>query len=142
MQKQLGLSGIVVLGLLFHAAASPVRAQVNTPWGYPRPVVSPYINLFRGGVNPAINYYGIVRPEVDFRRSIGGLQQQLIAQQQAAAAPEEYGVLPATGHLPTFRNYAHYFADRTGQSTAIAPRPPGGAVPRPAPTPAPPVRGR
>lgn len=31
-----------------------------------RPAFSPYLNLLRGG-NPVLNYYGIVRPEQEFR---------------------------------------------------------------------------
>ncbi len=31
-----------------------------------RPTFSPYLNLLRGG-NPVLNYYGIVRPEQEFR---------------------------------------------------------------------------
>jgi len=40
------------------------------------PSVSPYINLLRGG-SQALNYYGLVRPAVDFQSSISNLQQDV-----------------------------------------------------------------
>src|SRR4051812_20971970 len=41
----------------------------------PRPTVSPFLNLGRGGSNAAVDYYGLVRPQMDANRSIGDLQQ-------------------------------------------------------------------
>lgn len=34
-----------------------------------RPAFSPYLNLLRGGNTTLFNYYGLVRPEQDFRRA-------------------------------------------------------------------------
>jgi hypothetical protein len=145
MYERIGLTGTALAGLAFLWAAGPAWAQVYNPGAYPRPVVSPYINLLRGNVNPAINYYGIVRPEIDFRRSLIGLQGQLTAEQQAVAAQEQYGVQPFTGHATFFRNYSHYFAAPAGQNIAIGPRAGSTAPQRPA-TPttqtAAPARGR
>ena len=53
--------------LLLACVSTPARAQFQlgqrptTPFG--RPAVSPFVNLFRGGAGPGINYYGIVRPQ-------------------------------------------------------------------------------
>ena len=44
------------------------RPQTGNP--YAQPVFSPYLNLLRRGTNPAVNYYGLVRPEIDFRNSL------------------------------------------------------------------------
>jgi hypothetical protein len=139
MQKRFLLTGAAVLGLLILTMASPVRAQVYNPGAlYQRPVVSPYINLLRGGGTPAINYYGIVRPEFEVYRSIRGLQQEAAAEQQAITSQEAYGVQPVTGHVTYFRNYSHYFAG--GQNVPIGPRQVS-ATQRPATT-APPARTR
>jgi hypothetical protein len=138
MYERIRLTGTALAGLAFLWAAGPAWAQVYNPGAaYSRPVVSPYINLLRGtanGVNPAINYYGIVRPEIDFRRSLIGLQGQVTAEQQEIAAQEQYGVQPFTGHAAFFRNYSHYFPGGAGQNIAIGPRAGSTAPQRPATT--------
>src|SRR5262245_58747136 len=59
--------------------ASSYRPGLN-PSGIP--AYSPYLNLLRPG-NPAfMNYYGLVRPELDFRAAVRGLQQQVTANRQ------------------------------------------------------------
>src|SRR5262245_36403130 len=89
----------VLLGLLLVLAAGPVGSQGPANLN-PRqnPKFSPYLNLLRQGSDPAINYYGIVRPEITFRSSIQRLQQEqatLGAQEQDLAT---YMALPPTGH--------------------------------------------
>ena len=54
--------------------------QADNP--YARPTVSPYLNLLRPGASPAINYYGLVRPQQQFQSDIGQLDQQSSALQQ------------------------------------------------------------
>jgi hypothetical protein len=77
---------------------------------FSRPPVSPYVNLFRGG-NPAINYYGLVRPEQQQLQ----LQQQVLQQQQELRLAEAGGLgasnaLPLqTGHGARFNSYNQYF---------------------------------
>jgi hypothetical protein len=102
-----------------------VRPQTNP---YARPVFSPYLNLLNGNTNPAINYYGLVRPEIDFRNSLQQLQQQVNTLPTTPGVPDVAG-LPVTGHTTQFLNYSHfYFA---GQSAGAAGRRPTGpqAVP-------------
>jgi hypothetical protein len=111
------------------------RAQAPAPYNRPqtnpfaRPVFSPYLNLLRGGTNPAINYYGLVRPEIDFRNSILGLQQQVDAQAAATATAEGAGAL-GTGHPTQFNNLSHYFNYQGGPG----PRRPGAGPAVTAPT--------
>ena len=82
-----------------------------------RPTVSPYINLARPDVDPAISYYGIVRPDVGFRASIQQLQQQgaelAVGQQDLTTA-----VLPPTGHASGFQNQSKYFMTKGARATA------------------------
>jgi hypothetical protein len=92
---------IIVLGL----SASVARAQ--SPVGAPPPPYSPYLNLLRPGANPAINYYGLVRPQQDFARSMQSIQGQLLNTQQAIA-DQASGDL-TTGHPTYFMNYGGYF---------------------------------
>lgn len=95
---------------------APLRPGGITPNA--RPAVSPYINLVRPGTAPAINYYGIVRPEIAFRNSILGLQgdveanRQLITTGRDASGPGA-GVL-ATGHSAVFLNTGGYFLNSAG----------------------------
>jgi hypothetical protein len=125
-------------------AAQQAQAQVPFPANragpYTAPAYSPYLNLLRGG-NPAVNYYGIVRPQIAFNNAVQGLQQQIntVAAQSYAPTTTDAG-LPMTGHAASYMNYSHFFPGLTG----VAGRPvaPAGAVTRPitrptAPTPAP-----
>jgi hypothetical protein len=98
-------------------------AQGRPAGGVNTPTISPYLNLARPGASPAINYYGLVRPQQDFARSIYGLQLQGQLQQQSLSELQAGGVLP-TGHTIGFLNYGGYFLS-TGAGrplgTAVAP---------------------
>jgi hypothetical protein len=69
------------------------------------------LNLLRGDVNPGINYYGLVRPELEFRRDVQGLQNQLTQGFSSVnQAIDQASGLPLTGHGVSFMNTGHYFA--------------------------------
>jgi hypothetical protein len=104
-----------------------VRPQMANP--YARPVFSPYLNLLNGNTNPAINYYGLVRPEIEFRSSLQQLQQQVNALPPAPGVAE-IGI-PVTGHTTQFLNYSHFFAGPGPNAGAAGRRPTSGpqAVP-------------
>jgi hypothetical protein len=91
------------------------RAQVNLPGmpqnPYVRPPVSPYLNLNRDGV-PAINYFGLVRPQMQTAQQLQTLQmQQAQMAQLGFAGDETTGAtgLAMTGHNAQFFNYSHYY---------------------------------
>src|SRR5438105_2383706 len=77
MRKLLCLTA-VSLGL----CTGSVHAQGFYPGGAytpgNRPAYSPYLNLLRrdNPLGAAGNYYGLVRPEINFRNSIGQLETQ------------------------------------------------------------------
>jgi hypothetical protein len=102
------------LGLLLGSACllAPQTASAQAP--YSRPAVSPYLNLLRGDSPAGINYYGIIRPEVDFRSSIQRLQQQAQATQQAFTEAQTSTVPSPTGHAAGFMNHNTYFQSFTG----------------------------
>jgi hypothetical protein len=81
---------------------------------FPHAPISPYLNLARGG-NSAINYHGLVRPQVGFQQSIFGLQQQVsgLGQQQVLQS-EAARSSATTGHPTRFFNYSHYFMNQGG----------------------------
>lgn len=113
------------------AAQPPLGPRPLT--GVNTPPVSPYLNLLRPGTSPAINYYGLVRPEMNFLNSVQALQAQLGYAQQAAAL--QAGEVGTTGHPVYFLNYGSYFLNTTGQSSvaggpqAPARAPLGGGLP-------------
>jgi hypothetical protein len=110
---------LTVIGLVI--SVSSVHAQTGRPFGgAPNPPYSPYLNLVRPGANPAINYYGLVRPQNDFARSVQSLQGQLNSTQQSMA-DQAGGDGLITGHAIYFMNYGGYFmntgAGPTGATT-------------------------
>jgi len=98
----------VIVGLTI--SATTVTAQPPPPGGYARPpAFSPYLNLNRGG-SPAINYYGLVRPEVQFRQSLLRLSNDVATNQQALGTGNPgLNDMPFTGHPTQFMNLGGYF---------------------------------
>jgi hypothetical protein len=82
-----------------------------------RPAFSPWLNLNRQGNGPTLNYFGLVRPQMNFNNSIQQLQQQTTGlqqqQQQQSTAPSE---LPPTGHASGFLNHSKYFLNSGGST--------------------------
>ncbi len=139
--KRFTLAALAAVALL--PALAPGRASAQFPYQQPlgvnpskRPAISPYINMMQGG-NPAINYYGLVRPQMDTNRAIQRLaigQQQQFGQAQPGGAflsnqDGNLGGMPATGHATSFFNYSTYFPAGTagGQTGAssVGQRPAG-----------------
>src|SRR6478672_9100265 len=113
------LTWAALIGTLAIATA----ANAQPPLG-PRPLtgvntppVSPYLNLLRPGTSPAINYYGLVRPEVNFMNSVQALQAQLGYAQQAAGVTQ-FGEPGTTGHPAFFLNHTSYFLNTGGSAAA------------------------
>ncbi len=108
----------IVLALTALATALTLGAvnaqQPGMPYTQPysAPVLNPYLNLLNRG-NPAINYYGIVRPQIQQGQQLQTLQfglnrtaAEVNAAETAATTP---GVLAATGHTVGFMTYTRYF---------------------------------
>jgi hypothetical protein len=89
--------------------SSGVHAQMMGPY---QPPISPYININRGGASPAVNYFNIVQPQLQFNEAIGQLEQQQGALGQAVS--NQAGLGAATGHPTSFGNYSHYYRMRSG----------------------------
>src|SRR5262245_773864 len=99
------LVAVVVLACAGESSAQPAP---GVP-GPPRPVFSPYLNLARRDAPPAVNYYGIVRPQFATYNAIQSFQQQLSSVQQTEAQPAVGGGLPVTGQPAFFLNTGGYF---------------------------------
>jgi hypothetical protein len=121
---------IALLALLVLLAGWPaqVRGQYIPPRTSPnpRPAVSPYLNLTRPG-NVAINYFDLVRPQIQFGSAINQLETQGGNLQQSVSSLEANANIPPTGHRSQFMNYNKYFQNLGGPNP-MAPRPGTGAV--------------
>lgn len=108
------------LAILFVSTAS-ANAQgmfvPGMPPGAPRPMtpaISPYINLLRPGAMPAINYYGLVRPQVQAQQAITNLTREVQAveatQQSMLMFPgaDQAGSV-TTGHAAGFFTHTRYY---------------------------------
>lgn len=103
-------TGLALLGWLL--LAQPAVAQ--PPGGGPvlSPPFSPYLNLARPGTNPAINYFGIVRPQAQLANSLQSLQRQinpLVAANGTDTSAEQPVV---TGHPFGFQNHLGFFQNQ------------------------------
>ena len=92
-----------------------IDRPINTP------AFSPYLNLFRGGENtgPVLNYYGLVKPQLNaieqgqqLGQGIQALQMQQARQQQGGMQrPGTYGYgysqLGITGHPVVFQSFTN-----------------------------------
>jgi hypothetical protein len=121
--------------------AAPASAQIGgyqRPYQNPYPAFSPILNMGAGG-NPATNYFGIVRPQMQTAAALQQLQanQQLLMGNQApgqtpALTADGQLVLPTTGHPVGFNDYSRYFplqgfrTGGTGNSGTGAPSITGG----------------
>jgi hypothetical protein len=107
-------------------SAGTVNAQPPRPGGfgpppppggayYSRPpAFSPYLNLLRGG-NAAINYYGLVRPELQFRQALQNLSGDVAMNQQMIGnLSNQFMGVSGTGHPTQFMNLGGYFMNSGG----------------------------
>lgn len=104
----LALAVVLATGAVYAQAplAPQTPTQPNTA-----PVIPPILNLLNRG-NPAINYYGIVRPQVQNQQQLQRLQfglAQTNAEIAATTTATAAGALPITGHVTGFMTQTHYF---------------------------------
>jgi hypothetical protein len=102
-------------------------SQYGSPGGIGavgQPTFSPYLNLLRRGNSTLQNYYGLVRPEQQFRAAneqfqsnFNQVQRQFDSAQQAKVAPP----LQATGHRVQFMSQ---LATGNGSLQGFRPSPP------------------
>jgi hypothetical protein len=124
--KRFMLACTLATGLGLLTAGQRAQAQVQLPGPpqnpYIQPPVSPFLNINRGG-NAAINYFGIVQPQLQTVQQLQALQLQQAQMIQMGIGTTDttaLGGMSVTGHNSQFFNYGHYYG------------PPGGNV-RPAP---------
>jgi hypothetical protein len=84
-----------------------------------QPTVSPYLNLLRPG-GAAQNYYGVVRPELEFRQNLNRQTRDINDLQRGLTATQEQTSALTTGHRSHFLNYGGYFPGLGGQGSGAA----------------------
>ena len=121
----------VYAGVLVLFAAGGGRAQGP---GYgpiqTNPAYNPYLNLLRPGGSVFQNYFGLVRPEIEFRRTISGLQYQAAALSQQVGGLTESSManpegIRATGFRPGYFTQRKYFMTMGGATGSAAIARPG-----------------
>src|SRR5712692_5110907 len=117
-----GVAGLVTGGPAKAQAVRPPVPSAANPYGpyanpYGSPGISPYLNLLRFGGNPAVNYYGLVRPQQAYNYALTSLEQQVTASRVSATAAENLAA-PSTGHPIYFLSGYQRFFLNTG---AVAP---------------------
>lgn len=117
MNRMVILWSAIFAGLIA-VPAGPVQAQAPGARWTPKPVVSPYLNLTRGG-SLAVNYYDLVRPQIEYGKAINNLQTEVTANQQTIANVDAaVGGLTTTGHSAQFMTYKRYFQTRGALGTS------------------------
>jgi hypothetical protein len=83
-------------------------SAAQPPGPPPNPTVSPYLNLLRNGASPAVNYFGLVRPEQRTRQALQGLQT---TQSSTMRTLNDLmtGDTPGTGVPAQFLNHGGFF---------------------------------
>ena len=111
MYKFIWLSGCCILATAFAATAHAQAPLGGAPGGAgANPAYSPYLNVLRRGNSPGVNYYGLVKPELEFRNAYQGLQQQFANNQlNTTQMSDPRTGLPYTGHTAVFLNTGGYF---------------------------------
>jgi hypothetical protein len=99
---------LLVFGILgLTAATGSAQPQVGPTQN--RPAVSPILNILRPGNSAGVNYYGLVRPQMEFRNNIQDLQQQATGN-AAVIADLNSAFIPTTGHKTSFLNTGGYYS--------------------------------
>ena len=123
---------LLTAGLVLIATTQPASAQFTggQPYNpYQQPTFSPYLNMNRPG-NPAVNYYGLVKPQFDVNKQLQVLRTQQNLQMNQMGIPTEGEAVTGwtiTGHPTGFFSYGHYFGQNGtggtlgGQPTGATP---------------------
>ncbi|MHB1425963.1 MAG: hypothetical protein ACYC3I_22595 [Gemmataceae bacterium] len=102
-------------------SGNPISAQTIYGQNPSGSAVSPYLNLMRPGSLPAINYYDLVRPQMQFQNAISSLQMNQAAMiQGVTASGVRADALVMTGHPVIFGNYTRYFPGGIGSGGSNA----------------------
>ncbi len=75
------------------------------------PAYSPYLNLLRNSTTSNLNYFSLVRPQLQTNQALQNLNNEMTQRQ---AEDQAGGGLSGTGHPTQFLNYGGYFLSNNG----------------------------
>ena len=102
-----GSSGLLnAPGRTFGKARSPFTS---------RPTFSPYLNLLRGG-SPVLNYYGLVRPEQEFRKANEQFREQF---QSVDRKMDSFEQREGASNLGVTGHHTRFLSDQRGGSGSV-----------------------
>ncbi|HEY7330495.1 MAG TPA: hypothetical protein VH592_22835 [Gemmataceae bacterium] len=99
-------------------SGSSVWAQTIGGQNPSGPAVSPYLNLMRVGAPLGVNYYDLVRPQIQLRSDVANLQQNQAALFRGLSNGGAADSAVTTGHIAMFGNTSHYFPAQGGGVSA------------------------
>jgi hypothetical protein len=123
LHKEKAMNRVIVFVFFLGGLAFTMgeQAQAQSPYQRPggvgrnvRPSYSPYLNLLRRDNPTYRNYYGLVRPEQQFRSSLQNIEQEVSGNRSRINSVAEGGGLPETGHRTSFLNLGGYFLSTGG----------------------------
>jgi hypothetical protein len=106
VNRTTAIAALLAAGTLLEAAVAQPPAPLREPLR--RPSYSPYLNLTRPGGGPVQNYYGLVRPQVDFQNNLNQLRRDTQSIATGLAESQPTGEL-LTGHATGFMTHSRYF---------------------------------
>ena len=105
---------LIVMSGSAKAQTSPFNPYGGTSSNITRPPYSPYLNLLRNGNSAAVNYYGLVRPEIDYRNNLNQINRDVTGLRRDVGnlrqdVQDGSSTVPGTGHGVSFLNTRGYF---------------------------------
>lgn len=114
-KQVLRIAGLIaIMCLSSQAFAQLGGSRIDRPLD--TPTFSPYLNMLRSNGGPALNYFGLVRPQLEtaqqnqqFGQNLEMLQMQQLQQRQGMMIPGAYGYsqLGVTGHPVIFNSFGN-----------------------------------
>lgn len=124
------ITALTILSLIATSSVSHGQGQGSAVPAPPSGAMN-WLNLNRAGNSPAVNYYGIVRPNAVTQNSLQNIQQEYNNLSQSVLNNDSNTTtMNGTGHSATFMNYGHYFPRMGNGATGASARPGGGSSPR------------
>jgi hypothetical protein len=108
--------GTILAALLVVVPAA--KAQMYQPQYGPmtgNTAYTPYVNLLQRNVNPAINYLGIVQPQLQAQATFQQLQNEINRTPPGFIGPPRNTGIADTGYAPArYMQYSQYFGTLSG----------------------------
>ena len=108
-----------LLGALVAVSSAHAQYMPSQMMGYGGQAYSPYVNLLQRNVNPAVQYMGIVQPQLQAQSNFQQLQNQidLTRTMPGGVAPPRNSGISDTGSAPArFMQYRQFFNTMSGQN--------------------------